>query len=151
MVEPGQAPEWLYVLPKLNAALNTASASCLTAGYVFIRRRQRDRHRMAMVAALACSALFLASYLTYHLNPAVGTVKFVDPAWLRPYYLVMLATHVILAVPIVPMALCALYLALRGRYAAHRRLARVTLPIWLYVSVTGVLVYFVLYVAFPQR
>jgi len=150
MVEPGQAPEWLYVLPKLNAGLNTVSAACLTTGYVFIRRRQRAKHRVAMLAALGCSALFLISYLTYHLNPTVAMVKFVDPAWLRPYYLGMLATHVVLAVSVVPMALCVLYLALRGRYRAHRRLARVALPIWLYVSVTGVLVYLVLYVVYPQ-
>ena len=103
-----------------------------------------------MIGALAFSALFLASYLTYHLHPAVGTVRFVDPAWLRPYYLAILATHVVLATPVVPMALVVLYLALRGRWAAHRRVARIALPVWLYVSVTGVLVYFLLYVAFPQ-
>ncbi|MBT3266926.1 DUF420 domain-containing protein [Candidatus Poribacteria bacterium] len=150
MAVTAQAADWVYVLPRVNAALNTASAACLVVGYVLIRRGQRRRHRAAMIGALSCSALFLASYLTYHLNPAVGTVRFVDPAWLRPYYLAMLATHVVLAVPVVPMALVVLYLALRGRHAAHRRFARIALPVWLYVSVTGVLVYFVLYVAFPQ-
>jgi putative membrane protein len=150
MAAEGQAAEWIYALPTVNAAFNTASACCLAAGYIAIKRGNRSRHRAAMIAALVCSTIFLAGYLTYHLNPSVGTVNFVEPAALRPYYLGMLATHVVLAVAIVPMALVTLYLALRGRYAAHRRLARVTLPVWLYVSVTGVLVYLVLYVVFPQ-
>ncbi len=145
-----QAADWVYALPTVNATLNTASACCLAAGYAFIRRGDRARHRAAMVAAVVCSAAFLTSYLTYHLHPTVGTVKFVEPAWLRPYYLGMLATHIVLAAPVVPMALVTLYLALRGRHAAHRRLARVTLPVWFYVSVTGVLVYLVLYVVYPQ-
>ena len=145
-----QAADWVYVLPRVNAALNTASAGCLVVGYLLIRRGRRSGHRAAMIGALACSALFLASYLTYHLHPAVGTVGFVDPAWLRPYYLAMLATHIVLAAPVVPMALVVLYLALRGRWATHRRVARIALPVWLYVSVTGVLVYYLLYVAFPQ-
>jgi putative membrane protein len=146
-----EAAGWVHALPTVNAAFNTACACCLAAGYVFIRRGDQARHRVSMLAAVACSTIFMASYLTYHLHPTVGTVKFVDPSWLRPYYLVMLATHVVLAVPVVPMALLTLYLALRGKHRAHRRLARVTLPVWFYVSVTGVLVYLVLYVVFPQR
>ena len=149
MAAEGQAAEWIYALPTVNAAFNTASACCLAAGYIAIRRGDRSRHRAAMIAAVVCSTVFLASYVTYHLN--VGSVTFVEPAGLRPYYLAMLATHVILAVAIGPMALVTLYLALRGRYAAHKRLARVTLPVWFYVSVTGLLVYLVLYVVFPQQ
>ncbi len=151
MTASGHAHEWVYALPTVNATFNTASACCLVAGYICIRRGNRARHRAAMAAALACSTLFLASYLTYHLHPTVGTVRFTEPAWLRPYYLVMLATHVVLAVPVVPMALLTVYLALRGKRAAHRRVARMTLPVWFYVSVTGVLVYLMLYVLFPQQ
>jgi uncharacterized membrane protein YozB (DUF420 family) len=147
----GDVPQWIRLLPHLNASLNAVSAVFLLRGYRFIRLRQKARHRVAMLSALVASVLFLASYLTYHLSPGVGTVRFVEPTWARPVYLVILVPHVILAGAVLPMALVTVGLALRGRFPRHRRVARVTLPVWLYVSVTGVLVYLMLYVVFPQR
>lgn len=139
------------MLPNVNAALNAISGGLLVVGYRSIRRREIDRHRRCMTAALIASVLFLASYLTYHFYPGVGSVRFVDPAWMRPIYLVILVPHVILAVPVVPLALITLYQARRSNFARHRKIARITLPIWLYVSVTGVMVYLMLYVLFPQH
>jgi putative membrane protein len=130
-------------LPTLNAALNTLSAVFLCAGYFYIRNKNRDAHRRCMVAALACSTLFLISYLTYHFQ--VGSVGFKGQGWIRPVYFSILITHTVLAAATVPLALVTLIRALRERFDAHRRIARWTFPIWLYVSVTGVVIYLMLY------
>jgi len=130
-------------LPTLNAALNSLSAVFLFAGYLFIRAKNREAHRRCMLAAFACSILFLISYLVYHFQ--VGSVGFKGHGWIRPVYFTILITHTILAITVVPLALITLVRALRERFDAHRRIARWTLPIWLYVSVTGVVVYLMLY------
>lgn len=133
----------VHDLPTLNATLNAISTVLLVTGYVFIRRSQRDRHRACMLAALAASVLFLASYSIYHAQ--VGSVPFRKAGLIRPVYFAILITHVILAAAIVPLALVTVSRALGGRFDRHRRIARWTLPIWLYVSVTGVVVYLMLY------
>lgn len=131
------------VLPSVNAALNGSSALLLTAGWLFIRRRRIAAHRACMVSAFAVSAVFLACYLYYHAQ--VGSVPFTGTGWVRPVYFGILITHVILAAAIVPLALITITRAARGQYERHKRIARITLPIWLYVSVTGVVVYVMLY------
>jgi putative membrane protein len=131
-------------LPTLNAALNTLSAVLLFTGYLFIRAKNRSAHRRCMLSAFASSILFLISYLIYHYH--VGSVPFKGQGWIRPIYFVILLTHTTLAVTIVPLALVTLNRALRERFDAHRRIARWTFPIWLYVSVTGVVIYLMLYV-----
>ncbi|MGC8761000.1 MAG: DUF420 domain-containing protein [Bryobacteraceae bacterium] len=130
-------------LPALNALLNTASAILLVTGYRLIRQGRRDAHRAAMTAALIVSAVFLASYLVYHAQ--VGSVKFLKTGWIRPVYFTILISHTVLAACVAPMALVTVWRAWKGRFEKHRRLARITLPLWLYVSVTGVAVYVMLY------
>ena len=130
-------------LPALNAALNSLSAVFLCAGYFFIRRRNRDAHRRCMVAALTASTLFLVSYLAYHFQ--VGSIGFKGQGWIRSVYFTILITHTILAAAVVPLVLVTIVRALRERFDAHRRIARWTFPIWLYVSVTGVVIYLMLY------
>ena len=130
-------------LPALNACLNSISAILLAAGYFFIRRRQIERHRLAMTAAFVTSCLFLVSYLVYHYN--VGSVPFTKQGWVRPVYFTILITHVVLAATIVPLALITLNNAWRKRFDKHRRIARWTWPLWMYVSVTGVVIYLMLY------
>ena len=130
-------------LPTLNAALNTLSAVFLCAGYFFIRSHNRDAHQRCMMAAIACSTLFLVSYLTYHFQ--VGSVGFKGQGWIRPVYFAILITHTILAAAVVPLVLVTFICALRERFVAHRRIARWTFPIWLYVSITGVVIYLMLY------
>lgn len=130
-------------LPALNALLNTASAVLLVTGYRLIRQGRREAHRKAMTAALAVSALFLASYLVYHAQ--AGSVKFTKTGWVRPVYFTILISHTVLAACVAPMALVTVWRAWKGRFERHRRLARITLPLWLYVSVTGVIVYLMLY------
>ncbi|WCJ61246.1 DUF420 domain-containing protein [Fontisphaera persica] len=141
-------PLTLEMLPTLNACLNTLATLCLLAGYWAIRRGHPKVHRALMVSALAASTAFLTSYLIYHAQ-AERTV-FREPAWFRPIYLVILLTHTVLAVVIVPLVLTTLWRAWKEQWDAHRRLARWTLPLWLYVSVTGVLIYYLLYVKYPQ-
>jgi uncharacterized membrane protein YozB (DUF420 family) len=142
-------------LPPVNAALNGLSACLLGAGYYFIRRKQQTAHRNCMVGAFITSTLFLACYLTYHGYLAYylhrGPTAFREPAWFRPIYLVILGTHTVLAAVIVPLALVTLYRAWRQEFEAHRRMARWTWPLWMYVSVTGVVIYLLLYQIFPQR
>jgi putative membrane protein len=142
-------------LPPVNALLNGISAACLGAGYYFIRRKNKTAHRNCMLAAFTASVLFLACYITYHSYLAYvlhqGPTVFRNPPWFRPVYLAILLTHTLLAVVIVPHALITLSRALRQRFDAHRRIARWTWPIWMYVSVTGVLIYFLLYQIFPQK
>jgi uncharacterized membrane protein YozB (DUF420 family) len=130
-------------LPHLNAALNSLSAVFLVCGFVSIRSRNIRVHRAAMLAAVASSTVFLVSYLIYHYQ--VGSVPFKGQGWIRAVYFTILLTHTILAAAIVPLVLITLIRALRERYDAHRRIARWTFPIWLYVSVTGVAVYWMLY------
>jgi len=130
-------------LPLVNATLNATATAFLVAGWRFIRRGDRTAHRACMLAALACSALFLASYLVYHAN--VGSRPYTGTGLLRPVYFLVLITHVVLAAAIVPLVVVTVARAWRGRFAAHRTVARWTLPLWLYVSVTGVVVYVMLY------
>lgn len=130
-------------LPTLNAILNASAACLLVAGYLFIRRRNVRSHKMCMVAAFATSALFLASYLLYHYQ--AGSVAFSGQGWVRPIYFFVLITHIILAALILPLALLTLYRALRRDFVRHVKVARWTLPIWIYVSVTGVTIYLMLY------
>ena len=130
-------------LPTLNAVLNATAALLLLAGWWLIRRGRRDAHRLAMLSAFSVSALFLASYLVYHYE--VGSVRFTGQGPIRVLYFAVLVSHTVLAVVIVPLVLLALARALRGRFAAHRAVARWALPLWLWVSVSGVAVYWMLY------
>jgi uncharacterized membrane protein YozB (DUF420 family) len=130
-------------LPAVNATLNAASAALLVAGYLFIRRREVVRHRRCMLGAFVVSTLFLTSYLVYHYH--VGSTRFPGVGWIRPLYLALLASHTVLAAAVPLLAVVTLRRGLRGDVAAHRRLARWTLPAWLYVSVTGVVIYWMLY------
>jgi putative membrane protein len=131
-------------LPSVNATLNGISALLLTTGYIFIRRKKVDAHRVCMLSAFTFSVLFLISYVIYHKE--VGFTRFSGEGWVRVVYFSILIPHTILAaVALVPLALITLYRALTGRFDRHRRVARWALPIWLYVSITGVLVYWMLY------
>lgn len=130
-------------LPTLNAILNASSAGCLLVGWWLVRSGRREGHRRAMLAALAFSAAFLASYLVYHAQ--VGSVRFTGQGPVRAVYFTVLISHTILAVVIVPLVLVTLSRALRGRFAAHRKIARLTLPLWGWVSLSGVAVYWMLY------
>ena len=138
----------VHDLPAVNATLNGLSALLLAAGFVCIKRKQVAAHRACMIAAFSTSVLFLICYLTYHYLG--GFTRFQNPAWFRPWYLLLLATHTILAVVIVPLILVTLYRALKERFDLHKKIARWTWPLWMYVSVTGVLVYLILYQIFPQ-
>jgi uncharacterized membrane protein YozB (DUF420 family) len=127
----------------LNAALNASSAALLSTGYLMIRRGRVLVHKSCMVLAFLCSIAFLASYLIYHAR--VGSVAFRGKGWVRPVYFTLLGSHTILAVTILPLAVITLSRALRGQFDRHKRIARWTLPLWLYVSLTGVVIYFLLY------
>ncbi|HXQ25543.1 MAG TPA: DUF420 domain-containing protein [Candidatus Acidoferrales bacterium] len=136
----------LRSLPAVNASLNAACTVLLVAGYACIRRRKITLHRACMVAAFLCSTVFLALYLYFHFH--AGVIRFGGQGWIRPVYLAILITHTTLAVVIVPLILITLSRALRERFDRHRAIARWTLPLWLYVSVTGVVVYWLLYIAY---
>jgi putative membrane protein len=136
----------LAELPAVNACLNSLSAILLTAGFVFIKRKQEREHRTCMIAALVTSSLFLTSYLYYHFH--AGTTRFPD-IWFKPIYLVILLTHTVLAVVIVPLIIAAVIQAFRRRFESHKKITRWAWPLWMYVSVTGVLIYFLLYQIFP--
>lgn len=136
-------------LPAVNASLNFTSSVLLTLGYIHIRRKNQRAHKNCMIAAFCTSTLFLASYLYYHFN--AGRTTFVNPAWFKPIYLTILLTHTVLAVVIVPMVFMTLSRAFKERFEAHKAIARWTWPIWMYVSVTGVVIYLLLYQIFPQR
>ena len=136
-------------LPTLNAFLNAASALCIVTGYWFIRQKRRDAHRAFMLAAMVASAAFLVSYLYYHSQ--VGSVSFQGRGWIRPVYLAILVSHTVLATAIVPLVLVTLTRALRGQFDRHRRIARWTFPLWLYVSITGVVIYLLLYHLYPSE
>ena len=141
-------PDFIPSLPHLNAILNSTSALLLLSGFAFIRRGNVRAHRTCQIAAVVTSALFLISYLTYHYYH--GSTRFTGQGIVRPVYFVILLTHTILAVVIVPLILITLYRAARGDFDRHRRIARWTLPLWLYVSVTGVIVYLMLYQIYPS-
>ncbi len=133
----------LSLFPALNASLNGASAVLITTGRILIARKKVRLHRACMISAVATSCLFLVSYLYYHAH--VGSVRFPGQGWIRPVYFGLLISHTVLAAAVVPLVLLSLVAGLRGRFQRHRRIARWTFPIWLYVSVTGVVVYVMLY------
>ena len=141
--QPAAAPGVVSALPVVNAALNATSAALLLVGYCFIRQRKVTAHLTCMLTAFGVSALFLVSYVIYHYHS--GSKPFGDRGWIRLVYYPLLISHLTLAVLIIPLALATIYRAWSGQFARHRRLARLTLPLWLYVSVTGVLVYWMLY------
>jgi putative membrane protein len=130
-------------LPAVNATLNGVAGLLLLIGFLLIRSRNINLHRRFMIGAFAASALFLISYVVYHAQ--VGSVRFTRQGFVRPLYFTILVTHVTLAAAVLPLAIVTLTRGLNGRFPAHRAIARWTLPIWLYVSVTGVLVYVLLY------
>jgi putative membrane protein len=144
---PASAPALVVrspsVLARINVLLNAGAGVFLTAGYVFIRLRQIPQHRFCMLSAFALSSVFLVTYLLHHAQ--VGSVPFRGADWLKPVYYAILLPHVLLAGVIVPLALFTVYRAWTGKLAAHRRIARLTLPLWLFVSVSGVVVFVLLY------
>jgi uncharacterized membrane protein YozB (DUF420 family) len=136
----------LRTLPRLDAILNGASAILLLTGYTFIRRGKILQHKICMLSAFGCSACFLVSYLYFHYH--AGLVRFSGHGLIRPTYFAILISHTILAVVIVPLVLVTLMFALRRRFRSHKSIARWTLPLWLYVSITGVIVYYLLFVLY---
>jgi putative membrane protein len=145
----------IYDLPAVNASLNGLSAILLTAGFVCIRGKNITAHRACMISAFCVSVIFLICYLTYHTYLAVvlhkGPTHFLNPLWFRPIYLAILISHTILAMVIVPLILITLFLALTRRFDKHKKIAPWTLSLWMYVSLTGVVVYLLLYQIFPQK
>ncbi len=139
----------IHYLPSIDATLNAASAVFLTLGFFFIRQRNIRAHKACMLSAFTTSMIFLVCYLTYHYFH--GTTHFREQGAVRSFYFALLGSHTVLAAVIVPLALTTLYRALRHRFPQHKRIARWTLPIWLYVSVTGVVVYLMLYHLYPAR
>jgi uncharacterized membrane protein YozB (DUF420 family) len=137
------------MLPALNAILNATSGILIIIGYVMIRRKKVAAHRACMIGAVSASIIFLISYLIYHFN--VGATRFAGTGWSRPFYFTVLISHTILAVTLVPFVILTLRRALKGDFARHRKIARWTFPMWVYVSITGVIVYFMLYHWFPSR
>ena len=127
------------IIPPLLAILNASAASLVTVGYIFVRNGVRSAHRICMISALIVSVIFMVFYLYYHLK--IGNIPFAGVGIIRPIYFSILASHVILAAVLFPMALITAGLAIRKNFSRHRRIARWTLPIWLYVSITGVVIY----------
>jgi uncharacterized membrane protein YozB (DUF420 family) len=147
--------KFISFLPHVNAVLNSISGIFLVTGFVFIRRRHIAAHRACMIAAFTASTVFLASYVTYHSLLVYylgrGPTRFLGEGWVRPFYFFILTSHTMLAMVVTPLVLVTLYRALRGRFDKHRWIARITAPVWLYVSVTGVIVYLMLYQIYPAR
>ncbi len=141
-------PVTIANLPAVNATLNSVSALGLVLGYCFIRRGRKAAHRNCMVGAVIASAAFLACYAVYHAH--TGRILFREPTWFRPLYLAILLSHTVLAMAIVPLVLVTLGLAARRHFETHRKWARWTWPLWIYVSVTGVPIYLLLYQILPQ-
>ena len=137
-------------LPAVNAALNALSTLFILAGWTMIRLERKVAHALCMVSALITSAAFLGCYLVYHFLKAGHVTRFTFPGWPKALYFFILGTHTPLAVVVLPLLALTVIPAIRQRFDAHKRMARWTLPVWLYVSVTGVLVYFMLYVWFPS-
>lgn len=148
MIAGNSIAEQYAFFPALNASLNGASAAFLLTGRVLIAKHRMAAHRACMIAAVVASALFLACYLFFHFK--VGNILFLGRGWARPVYFAILISHVILAMVIVPLAIVTLNRGLRARYDKHRAIARWTWPLWMYVSITGVIVYFMLYQWFPH-
>ena len=140
--------DFIPYLPHLNACLNGTSAILLLLGYRFIKAHNVVAHRACQIGALIVSLLFLTSYLTYHYHH--GTTRFQGTGLARPVYFTILTSHTILAIVIVPLVALTFYRAFRGDFLRHRRIARITLPLWLYVSITGVIVYLMLYQIYPS-
>ena len=140
--------DFIPYLPHLNACLNGTSAILLFSGWRFIKARNVVAHRACQIGALIVSLLFLTSYLTYHYNH--GTTRFHGTGLARPIYFTVLTSHTILAIVIVPLVVLTFYRAFRKDFVRHRRIARITLPLWLYVSITGVIVYLMLYQIYPS-
>jgi len=138
----------IFYLPHLNACLNASSAVLLIAGYSFIRKGNVAAHRACQISALIVSSLFLVSYLTYHYYH--GTTRFPGTGLSRPIYFTVLTSHTILAIVIVPLIAITFYRAVKMDFVRHRKIARITLPLWFYVSVTGVVVYLMLYQIYPS-
>jgi uncharacterized membrane protein YozB (DUF420 family) len=137
-------------LPLVNASLNALSGILLTAGFILIKRGNKTAHRKCMMAAFVSSCVFLACYLIHKIFIVKGVnTPFSGPAALKPYYLAMLASHILLAIAIVPMAITTIVLGIKEKFEAHKRIARWTWPLWMYVSVTGVLIYLLLYQIYP--
>lgn len=143
LVPPTTAERAPSALASLNAVLNGSAGCFLIAGFVFVRRRQLEAHRRAMLTAFGLSSLFLVTYLLHHFQ--VGSVPFRGQGTVRVLYLSLLVPHIILAAVIVPLALFTIYRGWTGRIELHRRIARITLPLWLYVSLSGVVIYWMLY------
>lgn len=147
--------ELLNIFPHLNAALNTLSCIFIIVGFYFIRRKNIASHRLCMISASAVSALFLVSYLTHHSLRTyyfgLGPTRFTGEGLIRPIYFTILTSHTILAAVVAPFVLRTLYLGIKGVYDKHKRLARLVFPVWLYVSVTGVAVYLILYQLYPAK
>jgi len=145
----------IHDLPIVNATFNGLSAIFLSFGFYFIKRGHKIAHRNCMISAFGTSVIFLGCYLTYHIWLAVvlhqGPTHFLNPAWFRPVYLTILLTHTILAIVIVPLILMTLNRARKQNFEAHKKIARWTWPLWMYVSVTGVVIYWLLYIKFPQK
>jgi uncharacterized membrane protein YozB (DUF420 family) len=144
----------IHDLPAVNATLNGLSAVLLALGFFFIKRGHKIAHRNCMISAFCTSVVFLGCYLTYHGYLAIvlhqGPTRFLNPAWFRPVYLTILLTHTILAAAIMPLILVTLHRARKQQFEAHKKIARWTWPLWMYVSVTGVVIYLLLYRIFPQ-
>jgi uncharacterized membrane protein YozB (DUF420 family) len=140
--------EYISYLPHLNAILNATCALLLFSGYSFIRAGRVAAHRTCQMAAVVVSIIFLTSYLTYHYHH--GTTRFAGVGLVRPIYFTILISHTILAIAIVPLVGVTLYRALHADFVRHRKIARITLPLWLYVSITGVIVYLMLYHIYPS-
>jgi putative membrane protein len=140
--------DYISYLPHLNACLNATSAILLFSGYSFIRSGNVVAHRTCQISALVVSLLFLTSYLFYHYHH--GATRFLGEGIARPVYFTILTSHTILAIAIVPLVILTFYRAFRGDFMRHRRIARITLPLWLYVSITGVIVYLMLYQIYPH-
>ena len=135
-------------LPLINACLNGLATVFLTLGFIFIKRGNKTAHRNCMVSAFVISAVFLACYLIYHFS--TGATRFVEPAWFKPIYLAILIPHIIFAVVILPLIFMTFSRALKERFELHKKIARWTWPLWMFVSITGVLIYLLLYQVFPQ-
>lgn len=136
-------------LPHLQASLNALAAILLLSGFYHIKKKNLRAHQICMTATLITSAIFLVSYSTYHIN--VGFHPFAGTGIIRPVYFTILSTHVILAMLLVPLVITTATLALRGNIKQHPRIARLTLPVWLYVSITGVVIYLFVFHLYPQQ
>lgn len=136
----------LSSFPAINAGLNSACTVFLLLGYSFIRRGKILAHKISMLSAFLCSMIFLGCYVYFHLH--AGIIHFGGAGWIRPVYFTLLFSHTVLAVAILPLVLVTLSFALREKFSSHRRIARWTFPLWLYVSVTGVVIYWLLYIAY---